>query len=127
LTEEQRLNHDCDDNISKSSDLPGRCSICPAIFSSVNALNSHMRIHGNQMNFAASSKIVKMSNGMYKCTICGKLTASQQGAAGHSRCHISAQPAKAYSCPFCKRKYSAESAFYTHFTVDHPEMPSKFQ
>lgn len=127
LTEEQRLNHDCDDNISKSSNLPGRCSICLAIFSSVNALNSHMRIHGNQMNLAASKKIVKMSNGMYKCTFCGKLSETQQGAAAHSRCHVFAQPVKAYGCPFCKRKYSAESALYTHITVEHPEMPSKFQ
>jgi ribosomal protein L37AE/L43A len=86
-----------------------------------------MRIHGNQMNVAASKKIIKMSNGMYKCTVCGKLSATQQGAAAHTRIHFSAQPVKAYSCPFCKRKYSTESGLYTHITVEHPEIPSKFQ
>ena len=127
LTEEQRLNHDCDDNISQSLELPGRCSICPAVFSSISARNNHMRIHGNQMNLAPPKKISKISNGMYKCNICGKVSATQQGAASHTKIHGSAQPVKAYSCPFCNRKYSAESGLYTHITVEHPELPGKLQ
>lgn len=126
LTEEQRLNHDCDDNISKSLELPGRCNICSAVFSSVNARNSHMRIHGNQMNLPSFKKITKLSNGMYKCNVCGKMATTQQGAASHTKTHNYTQPAKAYSCPFCKRKYSTESGLYTHITVEHPELPSKF-
>jgi len=127
LTEEQLLNHDCDNSISKSLELPLKCSICHAVFSSVNARNSHMRVHGNQMNPAASKKITKMSNGMYKCNICGKLSTTQQGSASHSKIHNSAQPVKAYSCPFCNRKYSVESGLYTHITVEHPEFPAKLQ
>lgn len=127
LTEEQHLNHICDVGISRSLESSGRCNICPAVFSSIKARNNHMRIHGNQMIRATSKKIFKMSNGMYKCTICGKLTLTQQGAAGHSKMHLAAQPVKAYSCPFCKRKYSAESGLYTHITIEHPELPGKLQ
>lgn len=126
LTEEQRLNHDCDNNISKSSELSGRCNICSAVFSSVNARNSHMRVHVNQMNVAPSRKITKIGNGMYKCNVCGKVSTTPQGAASHTKTHVYTQPAKVYSCPFCKRKYSAESGLYTHITVEHPELPSKF-
>jgi Zinc finger, C2H2 type. len=127
LTEEQRLNHVCDDSISKSLELPGRCNICLAVFSSINARNSHMRIHGNQIILATSKKISKMSNGMYSCNICGKLSATQQGAASHIKVHLSAHPVKAYSCPFCSRKYGAESGLYTHITAEHPELPGKLQ
>jgi KRAB domain-containing zinc finger protein len=127
LTEEQHLNHVCDVSISKSLELSERCKICPALFSSVKARNNHMRIHGNRMILATPKKIVKMSNGLYKCTICGKLTPTQQGAAGHSSMHRNVQPVKAYSCPFCNRKYSSESGLYSHITVEHPELPGKLQ
>jgi ribosomal protein L37AE/L43A len=86
-----------------------------------------MRVHGNQMILASSKKISKLSNDLYKCNICGKLSASQQGAAAHSRIHWSAQPVKAYSCPFCNRKYCAEAGLYTHITVEHPEIPAKLK
>jgi KRAB domain-containing zinc finger protein len=129
LTEEQHLNHVCDGSILKSSELPVKCSICSAVFSSIKARNNHMRIHGKQNTFITSlqpskkSKCIKMSNGMYKCNICGKLMTTQQGAAGHARWHTVPQPVKPYKCPFCNRKYTTETALYTHIGAEHPEMP----
>jgi KRAB domain-containing zinc finger protein len=120
LTVQQRLNHVCDVTVFKSLEFLSRCSICPAVFSSRKSLNNHMRIHGKKT-------IVKVSNNLYKCTVCGKVTESQQGAAGHSRVHIASQPVKAYSCPFCNRKYGAESNLYVHISVEHPDLPGKLQ
>lgn len=129
LTEEQHLNHVCEGSILKSSELLVRCNVCPAVFSSTKARNNHMRIHGRQLMLTSSlpanlkSMFVKMSNGLYKCNICGKLTTTQQGAAGHSRWHTCPQPVKQYHCPFCNRKYTTETGLYTHITAEHPEMP----
>jgi KRAB domain-containing zinc finger protein len=129
LRGEQRLNHVCDGSISKSSELMVKCNVCPAVFGSTKALHNHMRMHGRQVMFTAQlppnmkSMFVKMSNGLYKCNVCGKLTTTQQGAAGHSRWHTNPQPLKQYHCPFCNRKYTTETGLYTHIIAEHPEMP----
>jgi KRAB domain-containing zinc finger protein len=129
LTEEQHPNHVCDKSSSKSSESLVRCNVCPAVFNSTKARNNHMRIHGRQVMLTAplppnlKSMCVKMSNGLYKCNLCGKLTTTQQGAAGHSRWHTYPQPVKQYHCPFCNRKYTTETGLYTHITAEHPEMP----
>lgn len=129
LTEEQHLSHVCDKSILKSSELLVRCNVCPAVFNSAKARNNHMRIHGRQVMLTAplppnlKSICVKMSNGLYKCNLCGRLTATQQGAAGHSRWHTYPHPVKQYHCPFCNRKYTTKTVLYTHITAEHPEMP----
>lgn len=129
LTEEQHLNHVCDGSNLKSSELLVKCSICSAVFSSIKARNNHMRIHGKQsMPIPALPSDLKnlcsrMSNGLYKCNLCGKLMMTQQGAAGHARWHYHPQPVKAYKCPFCNRRYTTETGLYTHITVEHPDIP----
>jgi KRAB domain-containing zinc finger protein len=129
LTEEQHLNHVCIGSILKSSELLVRCNVCPAVFNSAKARNNHMRIHGRQIMLAShlppdmKSMFVKMSNGLYKCNLCGKLSTTQQGAAGHARWHSYPQPVKQYHCPFCNRKYTTETVLYSHITAEHPEVP----
>jgi KRAB domain-containing zinc finger protein len=129
LTEEQHLNHVCGGSNLKSSESLVKCSICFAVFNSIKARNNHMRIHGKQsMPITALPSHLKnfcsrMSNGLYRCNLCGKVTVTQQGAAGHARWHYNPQPVKAYKCPFCNRRYTTETALYTHIAVEHPDVP----
>lgn len=129
LTEEQHTNHVCDGSILKSSDLSVKCSVCSAVFSSIKARNNHMRIHGNQsmpvtdLPSDVKNVLSRMGSGLYKCNICSKLMMTQQSAAGHARWHYHPNPVKAYSCPFCNRKYTTETGLYTHIAVEHPDVP----